>query len=139
MAEMWKEISKEYTEKGAYAQMDLHTQFLESRLAKGADVRQFLDGLWTKKEELATVGVSIDDTDFRSTIIKSLPNSLVNFASSQLTTARLFTTAKTLELDVLISVIAKEADRQKAKYPTCGDVKDQDRDEAMAVVHGGLS
>ena len=42
VAEMWKEISKEYTEKGAYTQMDLRTQFLKLRLAKGADVRQFL-------------------------------------------------------------------------------------------------
>ena len=139
VADMWKEISKEYTEKGAYAQTDLCTQFLESKLAKGADIRQFLDGLQTKKEELAAVGVSIDDTDFRSTIIKSLPNPLTNFASSQLTAARLFTTAKTLEPDVLISVIAEEADRQKAKYPMRGDVKDRDRDEAMAVVHRGPS
>ena len=61
---MWKEISKEYTEKGAYAQTDLCIQFLESRLARGADVHQFLDGLRTKKEELAAVGVSIDNTDF---------------------------------------------------------------------------
>ena len=136
---MWNEISKEYTEKGAYAQTDLHMQFLESRLAKGVDVRQFLDGLRMKKEELAAVGVSIDDTDFRSTIIKSLPNLLANFASSQLTAAQLFTTAKTVELDVLISVIAEEADHQKAKYPTHGDAKDRDRDEAMAVVHRGLS
>ena len=45
MAEMWAEITKEYTEKGAYAQMDLCAQFLESKLAKGADVQQFLDGL----------------------------------------------------------------------------------------------
>ena len=87
VAEMWKEISKEYTEKGAYTQTDLRTQFLESKLAKGADVHQFLDGLWMKKEELAAVGVSIDDTDFRLTIIKSLPNPLANFVSSQLTAA----------------------------------------------------
>ena len=136
---MWKEISKEYTEKGAYAQTDLCTQFLKLRLAKGADVCQFLDGLWMKKEELATVGVSIDNTDFQSMIIKSLPNSLANFTSSQLTAARLFTTAKTLEPDFLISIIAEEADRQKAKHPACGDAKDRDRNEAMAVVHGGLS
>ena len=45
MAEMWAEITKEYTEKGAYAQTDLRAQFLELKLAKGADVRQFLDGL----------------------------------------------------------------------------------------------
>jgi len=70
-------------QKKASVETDLRTQFLESKLAKGADVRQFLDG--------------------RSTIIKSLPNPLANFASSQLTAARLFTTAKTLEPDVLIS------------------------------------
>ena len=61
---MWKEISKEYTEKGVYAQMDLHMHVLELRLAKGADVHQFLDGLWTKKKKLTAVGVSIDDMDF---------------------------------------------------------------------------
>ena len=124
VAEMWKEISKEYTEKGVYLQMDLCTQFLESRLAKGVDVHQFLDRLRMKKEELAAVGVSIDDMDFRSMIIKSLPNSLANFASSQLTAARLFTTAKTLGPNVLISVIAEEANHQKAKYPVCSDAKD---------------
>ena len=139
VADMWKEISKEYTEKGVYAQTDLHTQFLKSRLAKGVDVCQFLDGLWTKKEELAAVGVSIDDTDFRLMIIKSLPNPRANFTSSQLTAARLFTTAKTLEPDVLISVIAEEVDHQKVKYPMRGDTKDRDRDEAMAVAHGGPS
>ena len=45
MAEMWMEISKEYMEKGMYAQMDLHAQFLKSKLAKGANIWQFLDGL----------------------------------------------------------------------------------------------
>ena len=46
---------------------------------------------------------------------------------------------KMLEPDVLISVIAEEADHQKAKYPACGNIKDCDCDEVMAVVHGGLS
>ena len=62
-------------------------QFLKLKLAKGADVCQFLDGLQMKKEELATVGVSIDNMDFWSMIIKSLPNPLANFALNQLIAA----------------------------------------------------
>ncbi|KIJ15707.1 hypothetical protein PAXINDRAFT_76507, partial [Paxillus involutus ATCC 200175] len=39
---MWMEIVWEYTEKGAYTQMDLRTQFLELKLPKGGDVQQFI-------------------------------------------------------------------------------------------------
>ena len=55
------------------------------------------------------MGIDIDKKDYQSTIIKSLPNLLANFMSSQLTTARLFTTTRTMEPDVLMSIIAKEA------------------------------
>ena len=138
---MWNEITREYTEKGAYAQMDLRAQFLESKLPKGTEVRHFLDGLQTKKEELAAVSVTIDEKDYRSTIIKSLLNSLANFASNQLAAARLFSTSKTIEPDILISIVAEEAERQKAKHPARHDGKE--RDEAMAATepnkyrHGG--
>ena len=91
MAEMWAEITKEYMKKGTYTQTDPCVQFLESKLAKGADIWQFLDGLQMKREELVAVGVDINEKDYRLMIIKSLPNLLANFASSQLTAARLFT------------------------------------------------
>ena len=64
VAEMWAEITKEYMEKGVYAQTDLRVQFLKLKLAKGADVRQFLDGLQMKREELVAVGVNIDEKDY---------------------------------------------------------------------------
>ena len=35
---MWEAISREYSVKGAYAQMDLHTQFIESKCPEGGDV-----------------------------------------------------------------------------------------------------
>lgn len=130
---MWTEIVREYTEKGAYAQTDLRTQFLELKLPKGGDVRQFLDGLRTKREELASVGVAIDEKDYRSTIIKSLPDSLANFASNQLTSARLWSPTKTIDPDILISVIAEESERQRAKRPSRENAKEHDRDEAMAI------
>ncbi|KAG1732846.1 uncharacterized protein EDB91DRAFT_1084594 [Suillus paluster] len=37
---MWKEIVHEYTEKGAYAQTDLHTKFLELKCPGGGDVME---------------------------------------------------------------------------------------------------
>ena len=61
---MWNEITKEYTEKGTYAQTDLHTQFLDSKLQKGVEVHHFLDSLHTKQEQLASVGVTIDEKDY---------------------------------------------------------------------------
>lgn len=91
------------------------------------------------KSYIAAVDVNINEKDYQSTIIKSLPNLLTNFTSSQLTTAQLFSTSKTVEPDVLISVIAKEANCQKAKYPAHGDAKDRDCEEVMAIAHEGLS
>jgi hypothetical protein len=138
---MWNEITREYTEKDAYAQTDLHAQFLKSKLPKGTKVRHFLDGLWTKKEELAAISVTIDEKDYYSTIIKSLPISLANFTSNQLAAAQLFSTPKTIKPDILISIVAGEAKHQKAKHPAHYDGKEYD--EAMAATkppkyhHGG--
>ncbi|KIJ08750.1 hypothetical protein PAXINDRAFT_62789, partial [Paxillus involutus ATCC 200175] len=78
VAAMWKEIVREYTEKGAYAQTDLRTKFLESSWPTDGDVRQFLDDLRVKCNELAAIGVEIEEKDYRSTIIQSLPKYLAS-------------------------------------------------------------
>jgi hypothetical protein len=55
VVERWTSIVAEYTEKGAYAQTDLRQKFLELRCPSQGNVREFLDNLRVKKEELATV------------------------------------------------------------------------------------
>jgi hypothetical protein len=82
MKEQWEAIVKEYTDKGAYAQTELRSKFLESRCPDKGNVREFLESLCVKREELAQVGVTIDDKDYLSTIVASLPYALSNFASS---------------------------------------------------------
>ena len=62
-----------------------------------------------------TVGVIIDDGDYRSTILSSLPTPLANFASMQLAAAHMFSSEKTISPDILISLINEEADRQKVQ------------------------
>ena len=65
----WDIIVQEYTEKGSFAQTELWMCFLETRCQDKGDVCQFLDNLHVKREELATMGVEIDEKDYRSTII----------------------------------------------------------------------
>ena len=64
---------------------------MDSKCPEEGSVREFLDELRVEKEKLATYGVVIDDKDYRSTIITSLPYHLSNFASSLLANARLVT------------------------------------------------
>ena len=62
--ERWNAIQKEYTEKGAYAQTELRQKFLESKCMDKGNVREFLDSLRVKQEELAAVGVDIEEKDY---------------------------------------------------------------------------
>lgn len=134
----WAAIKKEYTEKGAYVQMDMRAQFLESKCPEKGNVCEFLDNLCVKQEELASIGVDITEQDYCSTIIFSLPYSLTNFASAQLAAARMFSTTKTINPDALISLMSEEYEYQKVQHSRhAGKSKsDNPKDEAMAV---GLS
>ena len=127
--ERWDAITTEYTEKGTFAQTDLCTCFLESKCPEKGNVRQFLDELCIKREELATVGVDVDEKDYHSTIISSLPIPLANFASNQLAFAKIYSPTKMIAPDLLISLISKEYERQHAQR-TCqggpGKAKDED-------------
>ena len=137
--ERWSATVTKYTEKGAYAQTDLRTRFLESKCLEKGNVREFLDNLRVKREELASVGVDIDEKDYRSTIISSLPIALANFASSQLAAARLFAPSKTIVPDALISSISKEYERQKTqrlRRSGAGKSKEDEKDEALSATGG---
>jgi len=141
--ERWDAITSEYTEKGTFTQTDLRTRFLESKCPDKGNVRQFLDELHVKREKLATVGVDIDEKDYRSTIISSLPYSLANFVSNQLAAAKLYSSTKTITPDTLISLILEEYECQQVQRSRRsggnGKAKDQDRDEALNVSSSGKS
>ena len=133
----WDVIVKEYTEKGAYAQTELRTKFLESRCPDKGNIREFLEELRVKKEELAQVGVTIDEKDYLSTIISSLPYHLSNFASAQLSAAKMFAPTKSIEPDVLMSLLMEEAERQKAQLARRAFRKGkEEHDEALGVTDG---
>jgi hypothetical protein len=134
--ERWKAVVKEYTEKGAYAQTDMRAKFLASRCPEKGNVRDFLEELRTKREELVQVGVDIDAKDYLSTIISSLPISLSSFASAQLAAARMFSPTKSIEPDVLLSLLMEEADRmmaQLARHRVSKKGKEEEPNEALSA------
>jgi len=131
-------ITSKYTEKGAFVQTDLRMCFLKSKCPDKSNVRQFLDELCMKWEELATVGVDIDKKDYCSTIIFSLPYFFAGFASNQLAAVKLYSSTKTITPDTLILLISKEYECQQMQcsHQNSGNekAKNQDCDKALSVM-----
>jgi len=115
---------------------------LELKCPNKGDVHEWLDSLCVCREELAQVGVGIDEKDYHSTIILSLPIYLASFASSQLAAARLYSPTKSIDPDNLISLISEEYERQRNSHSRRSGFpssKTQEPDEAMAVYTPGSS
>jgi hypothetical protein len=99
-----------------------------------------LDALCVKKEELATYGIIIENKDYHSTIITSLPHHLSNFASSLLAGARLYSTTKTINPDELIGLISEEFEHGVASRSWRSNArasKRDDKDEAILATLSG--
>jgi len=98
-------------EKGNFAKTELRVNFLGLKCLERSDTREFLMDLQVKKEELANVGVNIDDKDYLSNIISFLPLSLSNFAATQLAAVKMFSMSKSIDPNVLMSLLMEEVDR----------------------------
>ena len=133
--ERWEAVVKEYTKKGAFAQMEMRVKFLTSRCPERGSAKEFLRGLQLKKEELAQ-GVRISDNDYLSTIISSLPDNLSNFASLQM----LWTMQQTqsqIDTSTLMAMLLQEAEHQdlrsQKRKQAGGKSKEDEKNEALAV------
>ena len=131
--ERWDAVVMEYSKKSAYAQTDLRAKFLAMRCPDKGNPREFLEGLRVKREELSQAGVVIDEKDYFSVIISSLPFSLSNFASNQLAATQ-FSTRK-ITPDDLLSMLLEESDHQRAQFQhRRGNGKGKDKvDKALSA------
>jgi hypothetical protein len=101
--EYWAMVVSEYSKKSAYAQADMRAKFMALRCLEKSNPRDFLEGLRVKKEELAQAGVDIDQRDYLSIVISSLPYDLSNFALSQLAAAQ-FGSSKPMTPDQVVEL-----------------------------------
>jgi len=116
--ERWEVVVKEYTKKGVYMQTELRVKFLTSRCPERGNAKDFLRGLWLKKEELAQVGVTISDKDYLLTIILSLPDVLSNFASAQIAWT-MQQMSQLMDANTLMSMLLQEVERQDLRAQRC--------------------
>jgi len=134
--ERWEAVVKEYMWKGMYMQTELRAKFLTSRCAEKGNVRDFLQGLWLKKEELAQVGVTISDKDYLSTIISSLQDALSNFASAQIAwmTQQM---SQLMDANTLMLMLLQEVERQnlwvQRRKQSFGKGKEDGKEEVLVV------
>jgi hypothetical protein len=68
----WQAVVHEYSKKSTYVQADMCTKFMGMCCPKKTNPREFLEGLRVRREELAQVGVMIEEKDYFSVIISSL-------------------------------------------------------------------
>ncbi len=83
----WQKVSDEFSVKSQYAEADLLTAFTEMRCPDGGNVREFLGQMRVKREELSAVGITMSEKEYRSAIIKAIPEEVAKFASGMLLTA----------------------------------------------------
>jgi len=138
--ERWEVVVKEFSKKSAYAQADMRAKFMAMRCPDKGNPREFLEGLRVRKEELAQAGVVVDEKDYFSVIISSLPYALSNFASSQLAAAQYLSDCK-ISPDDLLSMLLEESDHQRAQFQhrqTSGKGKDEGN-KALSANHSSKS
>src|SRR6266581_3949619 len=79
--QQWDAVCGKFKPKSEYAKTDLHQSFLDMKCPKGGDVREFLDGLRSRRHHLCAIGVNVTDTQYQRTILRCIPDSLAAFAS----------------------------------------------------------
>ena len=83
----WDWVQDEFIAKSIYVQNNLETAFYDMHCSRGGDVRTFLTSLRYKREELAAAGVRINNKDYQCTVLRGIPEELVRFALSILSSA----------------------------------------------------
>ncbi|KAJ8507986.1 hypothetical protein ONZ45_g9696 [Pleurotus djamor] len=109
----WDAVVSEYTDKDAFAKSDLRNEFMSMRCPAKGNVKEFLENLRVRREELITMDVEINEIDYRSTIISSLPPNLSSYASA-IMTAVYTATRKQIEPNLLIQSVSAEYRRLSA-------------------------
>ena len=137
--EHWDYIKKHFSAKSEHAKADLYQVFIDMKCPRNTDIWEFLNKMSTKRHELEVISVTVSDIDYQCTILRSLPNHLLAYASNTLMTLSLTSevTGNPIDMDKLLSNISDKADRMKLWHATRdqsqGKGKKGQTDEALAA------
>jgi hypothetical protein len=112
---MWDAVTNKREKKSRMVTVDLRRKLQSEKCEENGDVRAHLIKLQTMREDLASMGGSINDEDFTSIILGSIPLSYDTFISAMSATSTLL--GSSLSPTNLIDAIGDEADRKAIKSP----------------------
>src|SRR5271168_3398649 len=116
--EMWDAVRDQREKKSRMVTVDLRRKLQAEKCPESGDLRAHLNKLQAMREDLASMGGSINDEDFTSIVLGSIPQSYDPYIAAITATSSLLD--KTLSSTNLIDAIRDKADRrtienQKAK------------------------
>src|ERR1700678_1033216 len=113
--EMWDAVRDQREKKSRMVTVDLRRKLQAEKCPESGDIRAHLYKLQAMREDLASMGGSINDEDFTSIILGSIPLSYDTYIAAITATSSLLN--QTLSPTNLIDAIRDEADRRTIKNP----------------------
>src|SRR6266581_611304 len=101
---------------------------------KGGDVREFLEGLRSRRHHLCSISVTVTDTEYQRTVLHGILDSLTAFASQMLNSLDIASTytQKPVDMSRLIDMISDKANQVK----THRALKDQAQNKGKKADQG---
>ena len=110
---IWTELGKHFEKRSRMVSIDLRRRIQEQRCTDKGDITEHLATLRTMRENLASMGESLSDSDFYSIIMGSLPASYDSYLSALNATSSVLGTH--LSADDLMLAITEEFERRALK------------------------
>ncbi|KAL0952924.1 hypothetical protein HGRIS_014936 [Hohenbuehelia grisea] len=129
-AEVWLGLCREYEGKSALVVIDTRRRLQDMRCAEDANIRDHIAEMTRMQELLAGMGTKMEDDEFTTILIGSLPQSYRPVVSTILTASRIMRT--TLDSATLIGQLYEEADHRKTQGQD-----DRSRETAALAGSGG--
>ena len=111
--EIWTELGKHFEKRSRMVSIDLRRRLQEIRCAEKGDIVEHLTTLRIMREDLASMGEILTDTDFYSIVMGSLPASYDQYLSALNATSSVL--GKQLSADDLMLTITEESERRALK------------------------
>lgn len=130
--DVWDAVSQIFEDRSTMVAIDLRLKLQSVKCGDTEDVRAHFDKLADMKERLASYGVTLDDHEYASILVGSLPSTYDPTLSSILASAKLSKT--TLDPDIVTSLIIDDFDRREVSKK-----KSKKDDKDVAYYAGGSS
>ena len=111
---MWNMLSVEFEQKTSLIQADLHTKFHSYKCPEKGDIHVHLNQLWQMHQDLENIGIVIDDRDYATIIMQSVPSMYADFCANISAAAQLVWI--TITVDQLQHQLEQEYDWRKTHH-----------------------